>query len=231
MHVFYTPDIALTGELPEEESRHCSKVLRLDVGEEIMLTDGCGNFHRATLATTGKRCLVNIIETTPQPPLWQGRLHLAMAPTKNMDRTEWAVEKAVEIGIDAISFLDCRYSERRRLKLERIEKIMVSAMKQSLKARLPQVSELMPFDQFIAQNTGGRRFIAHCYAEPKPLLRDVVRRGEDALVLIGPEGDFSREEVDKAVAAGYEPVSLSNSRLRTETAALLACMVINNVNQ
>lgn len=228
MHVFYTPDIQTHPELPEEEAQHCIRVLRLNAGDEITLTDGKGNFYRAEItAATNKRCLVKVIETIPQDPLWQGHLHIAMAPTKNMDRNEWFAEKATEVGIDELTFLNCRFSERRVIKTERIEKILISAIKQSLKARLPKLNEMVDFDKFIAQDFSGQKFIAHCYDGDKPLLKEVVRPGEDSLVLIGPEGDFSEEEVAKAISKGFKPISLGKSRLRTETAALVATVIIN----
>lgn len=231
MHVFYTPDIRTKAELPEEEAQHCIRVLRLTTGDEITLTDGKGNFYRAEIsATSNKRCLVNIIETVYQQPLWPCHLHIAMAPTKNMDRNEWFAEKATEIGFDELTFLNCRFSERKVIKTERIEKILVSAMKQSLKARLPQLNEMTDFDKFIARDFNGQKFIAHCYEGEKPLLRDALHKGEDALVLIGPEGDFSEEEVKKATEKGFIPISLGKSRLRTETAALVACHTMNLMN-
>ena len=154
-----------------------------------------------------------------------------MAPTKNMDRNEWFAEKATEIGLDELTFLNCRFSERRVIKNERIEKILVSAIKQSLKARLPRLNEMTDFSTFITQDFQGQKFIAHCYEGEKPLLKDVLKPGEDAVVLIGPEGDFSEEEVGKAVECGFMPISLGKSRLRTETAALVACHTINLLNQ
>lgn len=232
MHVFYTPDIQTRAELPEEEAAHAVRVLRLEAGDEVTLTDGKGCFYRAEIsAASNKRCLVNVLETLPQEPLWQGHLHLAMAPTKNMDRTEWFAEKATEIGFDELTFLNCRFSERKVIKTERIQKILVSAIKQSLKARLPKLNEMMDFNKFIRQPFNGQKFIAHCYEGEKPLLKDIVRRGEDALVLIGPEGDFSEEEVKLAVEQGFQPISLGRSRLRTETAALVACHILNLCNQ
>lgn len=228
MHVFYTPDIQTHPELPEEEAQHCIRVLRLNAGDEITLTDGKGNFYRAEItAATNKRCLVKVIETIAQEPLWQGHLHIAMAPTKNMDRNEWFAEKATEVGIDELTFLNCRFSERKVIKTERIEKILISAIKQSLKARLPKLNGMMDFDKFIAQDFSGQKFIAHCYEGEKPLLKHIRKPGEDALVLIGPEGDFSEEEVKKAIDKGFQPISLGKSRLRTETAALIATVLIN----
>ena len=215
MHVFYTPDIQKTNELPEEEAQHCTRVLRLSIGDEITLTDGKGSFYKAEItAATNKRCLVAIKETT-----------------KNMDRNEWFAEKATEIGFDELTFLNCRFSERKVIKNERIEKILISAIKQSLKARLPKLNEMTDFNKFINQEFKGQKFIAHCYEGEKPLLKDVLKAGEDALVLIGPEGDFSEGEVEKAIEQGFTPISLGKSRLRTETAALVACHTLNLLNQ
>ena len=228
MHLFYTPDIAHSNELPPDEAAHALRVLRLKVGDELTLTDGMGCFYRAEIAIAdNKHCLVNVLETLPQPALWKGHLHLALAPTKNMDRMEWLAEKATEIGFDELTFLNCRYSERRVIKLERIEKIVVSAVKQSLKARMPQLHELTDFDKFIRQPFSGQKCIAHCYPGEKPLLKDILHPEEDALVLIGPEGDFSEEEVALAIENGFQPISLGASRLRTETAALVAVHLMN----
>lgn len=232
MHVFYTPDIAVTCEMPEEEAAHCLRVLRLGVGDEVMLTDGKGCFYKAVIsAATGKRCQVKVTETIEQEPLWNGHLHLAMAPTKNMDRIEWLAEKATEIGFDELSFLNCRYSERKVIKTERVEKIVVSAVKQSLKARKPVVNEMMDFVRFVKQDFAGQKFIAHCNEGEKPLLKEILVPGEDALVLIGPEGDFSPEEVKLAESLGFRSISLGKSRLRTETAALVSVHIMNLFNQ
>lgn len=163
MHVFYTPDIQKTNELPEEEAQHCTRVLRLSIGDEITLTDGKGSFYKAEITVaTNKRCLVAIKETIFQKPLWPCHLHIAMAPTKNMDRNEWFAEKATEIGFDELTFLNCRFSERKVIKNERIEKILISAIKQSLKARLPKLNEMTDFNKFINQEFKGQKFIAHC---------------------------------------------------------------------
>lgn len=232
MHVFYTPDIQTSSELPEEEAQHCTRVLRLSAGDEITLTDGKGHFYKAEITTaTHKRCLVAIRETLCQEPLWSCHLHIAMAPTKNMDRNEWFAEKATEIGFDELTFLNCRFSERKVIKTERIEKILISAMKQSLKARLPKLHEMTDFDRFIAQDFTGQKYIAHCYEVAKPSLKEILKPDQDALVLIGPEGDFSEEEVSKAIERGFTPISLGKSRLRTETAALVACHTLSLFNQ
>lgn len=228
MHLFYAPEIASKAELPEEEAQHCLRVLRLTTGDEIQITDGKGYFYRADItAATNKRCLVTIRETLFQEPLWNGRLHIAMAPTKNMDRNEWFAEKATEIGVDELTFLNCQCSERRVLKSERMEKILVSAMKQSLKARLPKLNPLIPFDRFMEQEFTGQKFIAHCHAGEKPELKNLLNSQEDALVLIGPEGDFSEAEVKRAIEKGFTAISLGKSRLRTETAALVACHTLH----
>ena len=232
MHLFYTPDIAERNELPSEEAAHAVRVLRLQPGDVISLTDGKGYFYEAEISTANqKRCLVNIRSKAEQPRLWKGHLHLAMAPTKNLDRIEWFAEKATEIGFDELTFLNCRYSERKVIKTERIEKILVSAIKQSLKANKPVLNEMTDFQKFIAREFKGQKFICHCYEGEKPLLKEALTPGEDALILIGPEGDFSEEEVAKAIEAGFQPVSLGKSRLRTETAALVAAHTLNLFNQ
>lgn len=210
---------------------HALRVLRQKAGDEMMLMDGQGNYYRAevTLAHT-HHCCYEVKEVLPQPRQWEGRVHLAIAPTKLMDRTEWLIEKAVEIGVDEISFLNCQFSERRVVKLPRIEKIVVSAVKQSHKAWKPQVNEVTAFAQFIAEPRQERKYIAHCYEEiPRTYLYDELRKPsdvKDAVVLIGPEGDFSIDEVRKAMANGYQSVHLGKSRLRTETAGLSAVMMM-----
>ena len=228
---FYAPDAATSKELPDEEAVHALRVLRLQAGDEMMLMDGSGNYYRAEVTLAhGHRCCYEVKEVLPQEHQWQGRVHLALAPTKLMDRTEWMVEKATEIGVDEISFLDCRFSERRVLKLPRIDKIVVAAVKQSRKAWKPQVNEMTAFQDFIATPRQGRKYIAHCYEEiPRTYLFDELRKPSeqrDAVVMIGPEGDFSIDEVRQAVANGYQSVHLGKSRLRTETAGLSAVMMM-----
>jgi len=228
---FYVPDAASKGELPEEEAAHALRVLRLKEGDEMMLMDGKGAFYRAKVSIAGgKHCMYTVVDTQPQQRQWQGHLHLAIAPTKMMERMEWLAEKATEIGFDELSFLDCRFSERRSIKVARIEKIVVSAMKQSHKAWLPQVNEMNTFKKFVDSHREGCRFIAHCYEEvPRANLFDELHKsaGDDALVLVGPEGDFSIDEVNYAVQqCGYVSVDLGKSRLRTETAGLAAVMMM-----
>lgn len=228
MHLFYTPDIAHSHELPADEAAHALRVLRLQPGDEVRLTDGQGGFYHARISECNrKRCMVEVIEQEEQAPLWTGHLHLALAPTKNMDRMEWLAEKATEIGFDELTFLNCQWSERRIVKGERIEKILISAMKQSLKARLPKLNDITDFAQFVKQPVGGQKFIAHCHEGEKTPLRQALQPAQDALVLIGPEGDFSPDEVALAVAEGFTPVTLGNTRLRTETAALVAVHLMN----
>lgn len=232
MQIFYTPDIALRAELPEEEAGHCIRVLRLTEGDEILLTDGKGMFYKAAISRAHpKHCEVDILESWQQPALWNFQLHIAVAPTKNMDRMEWFAEKATEIGIDAITCLNCRFSERKEVKPARLEKILVSAMKQSQKATLPVLTGMTDFRTFVTQPFDGRKFIAHCEEGDKKLLKQLYQPGENALVLIGPEGDFSPEEIELALKNGFQPISLGESRLRTETAALVACHTIHVLNQ
>ena len=225
-HYFYTPEPqSLT--LPDEEAQHASRVLRLQAGDEIFLMDGRGNFYNATITeSTKKACRYDIIATMPQSPEWPYHIHLAMAPTKNMDRTEWMAEKATEIGINELTLLNCQWSERRIVKHERIERILVAAMKQSRKAWLPQLNDMTDFADFIAMPRSGQKFICHCHSDNLPLLKDQLSHNDDALVMIGPEGDFSPAEVAAAEAAGFMSVSLGSSRLRTETAAIVATVMM-----
>lgn len=232
MALFYVPDIAERWELSEEEAAHALRVLRLAVGDELEITDGKGTLYKAVISSVvGKHCYVEAKEVLPMPKGWNGDIHIAVAPTKNMDRIEWFAEKATEIGLDALTFLNCRFSERKVVKCERVERIVVSAMKQSLKYSKPLVNEMTDFKKFISEPREGEKYIAHCYNDEKHLLKDIHESGVDATILIGPEGDFSPEEVKMAMDAGYKPVSLGNSRLRTETAALVACHTLMLKNE
>ena len=228
---FYVPDAAQVNELPADEAMHAMRVLWLKGGDELFLMDGVGNFYRAqvTIAAT-HHCYYEILEVLPQERQWKGHFHLAIAPTKMMDRIEWMVEKATEVGVDEISFLNCAFSERRVVKNPRVEKIIVSAMKQSHKAWKPVLNEMSTFAHFIEQPRAGVKYIAHCYDEiPRVNLFDELRKTPDETemtVLIGPEGDFSIDEVRQAVDHGYQSVSLGTSRLRTETAGLAAVMMM-----
>ena len=227
---FYVPDAASTNELPAEEAAHASRVLRLESGDEVFLIDGTGCFFKAqlTLVTKG-RCLYDIVERLPQKKTWNGRIAVVMAPTKVIDRVEWTLEKATEIGIDEFSLLNCAFSERRNVKLERLDKIVVAAVKQSRKAWKPLLNDLQPFEGFVNRPRKGAKYIAHCYAEidKKDLYGELLQLNgdEEVTILIGPEGDFSIDEVRLAMSKGYVPVSLGQSRLRTETAALAATMI------
>ena len=232
MWLFYTPDISDDMELPQEEAGHCIRVLRMKEGDRLRLTDGKGFFYDAVIsAVSGKRCMVHIDNKEEQKPLWSGHLHIAVAPTKLMERNEWFVEKAVEIGVDEITFLKTDHSERDVIKMERIEKIAVSAMKQSQKATLPILNGMESFKRFLERGFDGDKFIAHCEPGDKKSLMDIVVPGRDTLVLIGPEGDFSPAEIEMALNAGFQPVSLGPSRLRTETAALVAVHIMNLAGQ
>ena len=227
---FYVPDAASTNELPAEEAAHASRVLRLESGDEVFLIDGTGCFFKAQLALVTKgRCLYDIVERLPQEKRWNGRIAVAMAPTKVIDRVEWTLEKATEIGIDEFSLLNCAFSERRNVKLERLDKIVVAAVKQSRKAWKPLLNDLQPFEDFVNRPRKGAKYIAHCYAEidKKDLYGELLQLNgdEEVTILIGPEGDFSIDEVRLALGKGYVPVSLGQSRLRTETAALAATMI------
>ena len=230
--IFYCPDIRINPEMPETESQHCARVLRMKEGDPLFITDGKGYFYRAQLLQANpKSCVVTIEEEIAQPKGWDFDLHIAFAPTKKLDRMEWFVEKATEIGIDTFSPLKCRYSERKNINTTRLEKIMVSAMKQSQKSRLPQFEELTQFDQFIKQPFDGQKYIAHCYDSAKTPLTQICKKNTNTLILIGPEGDFSEGEVAKSIEQGFTPISLGDSRLRTETAALVACHTVHIINQ
>lgn len=230
---FYVPNAGQENEMPTEEALHALRVLRIKSGDEINLMDGVGNFYRAevTLAAT-KRCLYEVKEVLPQQPAWHGHVHLAIAPTKVMDRIEWMAEKATEIGFDELSFFNCKFSERKTMRTVRLDKIVISAVKQSHKAWKPIVNQMVSFKEFIAQPRKGRKFICHCYEEFEKVdlmteLQKPYDEDADVTVLVGPEGDFSVDEVKLAIANGYESASLGTSRLRTETAGLMSVAMAN----
>lgn len=233
---FYVPGAAEQKELPSDEAMHATRVLRLKEGDEIFLMDGEGSFFKAqiTVAAT-HHCYYEILEQLPQQPQWEGHLHLAIAPTKMIERMEWLIEKATEVGVDELSFLNCAFSERKIVKLPRLDKIAVSAVKQSHKAWKPVLNEMETFKAFMEKPRQGRKYIAHCYEEvPRVNLFDELRKPseeKDITVLVGPEGDFSIEEVKQAVANGYQSVDLGKSRLRTETAGLAAVMMMQLAQQ
>lgn len=230
--LFYTPDIAQTRFLPEEESNHAIKVLRLQAGDRVELIDGRGGYFEAEITVPHhKRCEVKILTQLSDYHKRPFRVHIAIAPTKNMDRMEWFAEKVTEMGVDEITPVICRFSERKVIKCDRLEKILVSAMKQSKKAYLPKLNEQCDFYDFIRRQDLGQRFIAHCYEHDKKSLHDLYVPGQDATIMIGPEGDFSETEVEKALQIGFSPVSLGNSRLRTETAGVVACHTMDLLSE
>lgn len=233
MHIFYTPELSgKTYTLDETESKHCVRVLRLEKGDEITLVDGRGGFFTAEIADPNpKRCAVNVIKSELNFGLRIFHVHVAIAPTKNMERIEWFLEKATEIGINRVTPLLCRHSERKEIKHDRLEKVMIAAMKQSLKAYLPQLDPLTKFTDFIRQPFDGQKFIAHCEEQHRELLKNTMNPRGNYLILIGPEGDFSPEEIEMAIASGFLPVSLGDSRLRTETAGVVACHTFNLLNE
>lgn len=243
---FYVPNAHQNTELPEDEAKHAVSVLRLKAGDEIFLIDGEGFFHRAEITmATKKHCNYNIVESISQEREWNGRIHLAMAPTKMMERIEWFAEKATEIGFDELSFLDCRLSERRQLRIDRIETKVVGAVKQSRKAWKPNVNDMQNFKDFIelhnpeSSENNMLYCIAHCYddiekehlfnvlssADHESCSADCAKGRREVCILIGPEGDFHHDEVIFAIKHGYKSISLGTSRLRTETAALSAVMM------
>lgn len=229
--IFFCPDIRNHPQLPEQESHHCIKVLRMKEGDNIYVTDGQGFFYECTLTESHpKHCTIKINRKTGKPKTWHFDLHIAFAPTKQMERNEWFIEKATETGTDRFIPVRCLFSERKEIKTERLEKIIVSAMKQSKQAVLPRMDEMIRFDDLILQPFNGRKFIAHCHDLPKAPLTHLYKKGENALILIGPEGDFSEEEVSKAIVYGFEPVSLGENRLRTETACFSAIHTIHIIN-
>ena len=233
MHIFYTPNVGVINELSEEESNHAVKVLRLTEGDKILLVDGKGKFYEALIVRAHhKRCSFEIQNEYSDQNKRSFKVHIAVAPTKNIDRVEWFTEKSAEIGLDELTLLKCRFSERKDVKNERLLKILVSAMKQSQKANLTKLNSVTDFKNFVSQPFDGEKFIAHCYKDSERiLLKNAYNPGNNALILIGPEGDFSEEEVELALSNGFKPISLGNSRLRTETAALVACHTINLLNE
>ena len=242
MHLFYQP-IRSAGAvdspggsisfLGEDDSRHAIKTLRLAVGDDIAVTDGHGNHYSAVITVAdARRCAFRVVDAhrMPSRPF---SIRVCVAPTKNLDRIEWFVEKAVEIGIERISFFIGQHSERRVLKLERLEKIAVAAMKQSLQSYLPQLDEAISFSHLLKTVEENQRFIAHLPSsegEPPVHLAKQATPAGQYVVLIGPEGDFSELELQQALAAGFQMVTLGSTRLRTETAALTACQLLNFLN-
>jgi 16S rRNA (uracil1498-N3)-methyltransferase len=231
VNLFYQPLISEgIHHLDDEESRHCIKVLRKNSGDLIHITDGKGFFYDALISNADfRKCAFTIQKTIPAPPK-NFRVHVAVSPTKNADRIEWFVEKATEFGIDEISLVECENTERTFTKVERLKKVAVSAMKQSLKANVPVINDLEKFNIVISASADAGKFIAYVDASNPLNLQTAVRKNETTIVLIGPEGDFSKEEIELAIGKGFAKVNLGPSRLRTETAAVAACHIINLVN-
>ena len=218
--------------LDEDESKHCLKVLRLGIGDTIHVTDGKGKLYEARISGTASGCVAAAILNTTSSELSKGfRLHIAIAPTKNSDRFEWFLEKSAEIGIDEITPVFCARSERNRVNDDRLKRILVSAVKQSLKTRLPLINEAVSLKDFLHLPIPGERFIASCTSGKEEEIHKVYTKAHDAVVLIGPEGDFTDDEMSAASRAGYLPVSLGESRLRTETAGVYVTAVINLINR
>lgn len=231
MQLFYAPDIK--GDeytLSEEESRHCTKVLRLNIGDDIILTDGNGVFYKTKLFEINSRKCKLQIKSIENQEARTFKLHIAIAPTKNTSRFEWFLEKATEIGIDEISPIICQHSERKHIKIDRLNKIIVSAMKQSLKAYCPVLNEAITFNKFIKKSYNHNKYIAYCETDTEEQLKKIYNKPNDALIMIGPEGDFSKEEVALSEDAGFRKINLGKSRLRTETAAIVACHTIILLN-
>jgi 16S rRNA (uracil1498-N3)-methyltransferase len=235
MQLFYTPDIDPSYQqyfLNEEESKHCTRVLRLENGSEVQLIDGRGGLYNARIMDAHpKRTILQINSVISSFNKRNHYLHIAVAPTKNIERLEWFLEKATEIGIDEISPVICQRSERKEVKVERLNKIITSAIKQSIKAYHPVLNEPLSYQQFLKKPFEGQKFIAHCEKSAKVTLQaELVKQGR-YLILIGPEGDFTPVEIDEALQNGFKPITLGESRLRTETAALEACFEVNFLNR
>jgi len=233
MQIFYAPDISNNiHTLTEEESKHCIRVLRLDIGDEITLVDGKGGLYKTRIIKPEpKRCQVEVFESIYEYEKRNHYLHIAIAPTKNIERFEWFLEKTTEIGIDEVTPLLCEHSERKVINNDRLEKIIVSAMKQSIKAYLPKLNQLTPFKSFIQTKQQGDTYIAHCNKNDLKHLKNYVSTNTHSTILIGPEGDFSPDEVNVALENSYKEISLGNSRLRTETAGVVACHIVNLANE
>jgi 16S rRNA (uracil1498-N3)-methyltransferase len=229
MNIFFEPHIKQNLCLNEEESRHAVKVLRLSAGDLLNIVDGQGGFYTCKVKNTqGKKCELVIIEEKQHFGIKDFYVHLIIAPTKNMDRMEWMLEKCVEIGIDEISFIQTRYSERKEIKTQRLEKIAIGAMKQSQKAYLPKINEMISWKEFLKNDLPeSQKVIAHLEQGERKLIQHFAKPKGKYAVLIGPEGDFSPDEIKQALEKGFQPVTLGNSRLRTETAGLVACHTLN----
>ena len=232
MHTFYATGIqGKIHRLEKQESQHCINVLRLQEGDRIFLVDGKGGYYKAKIKTGDPhKCTIEIISSKYEVGKKNFRLHIAIAPTKNISRFEWFLEKATEIGIDEITPLLCERSERKTIRNERLDKVIVSAMKQSVKAYKPELNRITKFTEFVCVKHSFNKFIAWCDKKSNPELKELVTKGDDTLILIGPEGDFSSEEVQQATKNGFQSIQMGTSRLRTETAGLVACHTVNLIN-
>lgn len=231
MQLFYLADCQNVTHFDEDESKHIVRVLRKEVGDTLHLTDGKGYLYTAIITDAHpKKCQFRIQELSYTPPR-PFAIHLAIAPTKNIDRIEWMLEKAVEMGIEEITFLNTAHSERKQINLERLEKVAISAAKQSLKMYVPVLHEMISYKQFLKQCTADQKWIAHLEEGERLPLHKAIRPQQKYCILIGPEGDFAPEEIDMAKEAGFGAVTLGESRLRTETAGLAACFTLNLVNE
>ena len=230
---FYAPDIATTHTLPESDSGHAVRVLRMRAGDELQVVDGQGHVYTCRLMDENHHhATVDIVGVTDEPPVWPYNLTVMVAPTKNIDRMEWLVEKLVEVGVNTFIPVRCQRSERKDIKLERLEKIAVSAMKQSLKAVLPDVRPMTPLREALADVSAAQKFMGYCNdSVERRLLATELKPALDTAILIGPEGDFSPDEVQAAIQAGYIPVTMGDNRLRTETAALVSAVTVHVINQ
>lgn len=234
MHVFYTPDInADTYVLSEEESKHCTKVLRLGIGAHVHLIDGRGGLYEAEIVSESRKNVgLQVVHTQLDYQKRNHHLHIVVAPTKNIDRLEWFLEKATEIGIDEITPVICDRSERRVVKEDRLYKVITSAVKQSLQAYHPVLNPQLNLSSFLKLPNQDEKMIAHCIAgEPRNYIAELVKPHQRYTILIGPEGDFTQTEIELALQNGYKPLTLGNTRLRTETAALAACFEVNYLNR
>lgn len=233
MQLFYNPQLDSSVSqftFPEDESKHITKVLRKKEGDILNITNGKGYlFEVKIISANAKKCTAEILETTKRHGT-KHRLHMVVAPTKLNDRFEWFLEKATEIGVHEITPIICERSERKTIKIERMRKVVLSGMKQSLQTYLPKLNDAITFKEFIEKSSEGLRFIAHCEDEEKLDLKRRVAPDKDVTILIGPEGDFSSSEIDHAYEKGFLPISLGRNRLRTETAAIVACTVVTTIN-
>ena len=234
MQLFYNPEINEETKqiaFTKDESRHIVKVLRKVSGDQLQITNGKGWMFIAEIIITDiKNCVASILSKTFEPSR-NYKVHVAVAPTKMNERYEWFLEKATEIGVDTITPIICDHSERKIIKTDRFDKILQSAMKQSLHYYLPELKDAISFNDFISQPFSGQKFIAHCEETERLALKNALQPNADILILIGPEGDFSSNEIKIAVDAGFEPVTLGHTRLRTETAAIVACHSVAFVNE